>query len=111
MYQPEKWAEWAKAYLTNPLYDVLVNLAVLLLVVLASYRKQFLFIVKSLRRNLLRSVLTGLATMVLVFVITLVWTVLWFLDLVTTEKTKDLKAIVTERWQIPSQMPISYVSV
>ena len=42
------------------------------------------------------------------FIVTLVWTVLWFLNLVMTEKSKDLKAIVTERWQIPSQMPFSY---
>src|SRR5207248_8672974 len=63
---------------------------------------------KSLRRNLLRSSLTGLATLVLVLVITLVWTVIYFLDSVTSEKTKDLKAIVTERWQIPSQMPLAY---
>jgi putative ABC transport system permease protein len=67
-------------------------------------------IAKSLLRNSLRSVLTGLATAVLVFVITLVWTVLYFLDLVTAEKSKDLKAIVTERWQIPSQMPLAYES-
>jgi putative ABC transport system permease protein len=46
--------------------------------------------------------------MVLVLVITLVWSVLAFLDAITTEKTRNLKAIVTERWQIPSQMPYSY---
>ena len=26
----------------------------------------------------------------------------------TTEKQRNLKAIITERWQIPSQMPFSY---
>jgi putative ABC transport system permease protein len=83
-----------------------------LLVVLWVFRQQVLFypkfMLKSLRRNLLRTSLTGLATVVLVFVVTLVWTVLYFLDLVTAEKSKDLKAIVTERWQIPSQMPLAY---
>ena len=44
----------------------------------------------------------------LVFVVTLVWSILDFLDKVTAEKTDNLKAIVTERWQIPSQMPFSY---
>ena len=34
--------------------------------------------------------------------------VLTLLDLVTSEKSKDQKAIVTERWQIPSQMPYAY---
>ncbi len=46
--------------------------------------------------------------MVLVFVVTLVWSILDFLDKVTAEKSEDLKAIVTERWQIPSQMPFAY---
>jgi putative ABC transport system permease protein len=83
-----------------------------LLVVVFLFRESWLFylklIVKSLRRNLLRTTLTALATAVLVLVVTLVWTILWFLDMVTAEKSKDLKVIVTERWQIPSQMPLSY---
>jgi putative ABC transport system permease protein len=72
--------------------------------------KYLLLIAKNLRRNLLRTTLTALATMLLVFIITLVWTILWTLALVTREKEKDLKAIVTERWQIPSQMPFAYAS-
>jgi putative ABC transport system permease protein len=87
--------------------------AVLLLVLIgALYSEQTLFylrlIVKSLRRNVLRSMLTSLATVVLVLVVTMAWTVLSILDMVTAEKAKDLKAIITERWQIPSQMPYSY---
>src|SRR3954453_20120371 len=87
-----------------------VAAAALLIFVLAAltYRKQLRFIFKSLGRNLRRTILTGLAIFVLVFVVTLIWTILWFLDLVTSEKSKDLKAIITERWQLPSQMPISY---
>jgi len=70
--------------------------------------KFFLLILKNIRRNLLLSSLTSLGTIVLVLVVTLVWSVLAFLDRATTEKQRNLKAIVTERWQIPSQMPYSY---
>jgi putative ABC transport system permease protein len=72
--------------------------------------KFLLLILKNVRRNLVLSSLTALGTMVLVLVITLVWSVLAFLDQATREKQRDLKAIVTERWQIPSQMPFSYAS-
>jgi putative ABC transport system permease protein len=95
-------------FLDSPFHVVLLGLVLLLLFLLVLFRQEVKFIVKSLSRNLLRTILTALATMVLVFVVTLVWSVLWLLDTVTTEKTKNLKAIVTERWQIPSQMPFSY---
>lgn len=68
-----------------------------------------LMMARSLRRNLLRTYLTYLATVVLVFVVTSVWSVLNFLDKVQSEKGKNLKAIVTEKFQIPSQMPASYI--
>jgi putative ABC transport system permease protein len=100
------------SFLNSPLNVVLAGLTALQLVLAILYAGPVLFylkfMVKSLRRNLLRSVLTSLAVVVLVFVVTLVWTVLYFLDLVTAEKTDDLKAVVTERWQAPSQMPLSY---
>jgi putative ABC transport system permease protein len=88
-----------------------VAAAIAILLVIAFHQALFFhirFVLKSLLRNLLRSSLTAAATMLLVFVVTLVWTVLWFLHAVTAEKSKDLKAIVTEKWQIPSQMPFSY---
>src|SRR5262245_11375644 len=72
--------------------------------------KYALLIFKNLRRNLLRTTLTCLATMFLAFIVTLVWTIVWFMGRVTAEKNKDLKAIVTERWQIPSQMPWAYAA-
>ncbi len=75
---------------------------------MAYYHKPMLFILKSLARNKLRTALTGLATALFVLLVTMVWSVLWFLDRATQEKSKDLKAIVTERWQIPSQMPFAY---
>ncbi len=83
-------------------------LFVLLLYLIYAYPKHLLLIVKSLGRNPRRTLLTGMAIFVLVFVITLVWSILWFLDQVTSEKSKDFKAIITERWQLPSQMPIAY---
>ena len=68
--------------------------------------KLLLLIVKNVGRNLLRSMLTALGTMVLVLVVTLVWSVLHLIDLVTAEKSHDLKAIVTERWSVPSRLPL-----
>src|SRR5205085_8444779 len=70
--------------------------------------KFFLLILKNLRRNKLRTALTALATMVLVFVVTMIWTVVYFLQEFTKQKSGNLKAIVTERWQMPSQMPLAY---
>jgi putative ABC transport system permease protein len=70
--------------------------------------KFFLLILKNLRRNKLRTALTCLSTMVLVFVVTMIWTVVYFLDAFTKEKSGNLKAVVTERWQMPHQMPLWY---
>jgi putative ABC transport system permease protein len=69
-----------------------------------------LLALKNIRRNPILSLLTSLGTMVLVLVVTLVWSVLAFLDNATAEKQRNLKAIVTERWQLPSQMPFSYAA-
>ena len=65
-------------------------------------------IIRSLSRNALRTGLTYLAIFVMVFVITFIWSILGFLDLVTQEKESNLKAIITERNQIPSQMKPSH---
>src|SRR5262245_58939051 len=72
--------------------------------------KFFLLILKNIRRNVVLSSLTSLGTIVLVLVVTLVWSVLAFLDRATSEKQRNLKAIITERWQIPSQMPFAYAN-
>lgn len=69
-----------------------------------------LLILKNIRRNLVLSLLTSLGTIVLVLVVTMVWSILAFLDAATAEKSRNLKAIVTERWQIPSQMPYAYAN-
>ncbi len=68
----------------------------------------FLIVLKNIARNPLRTVLTGLGTMVLVLVVTGIWTVLTVLDNAMADKGANIKGIVTERWQIPSQMPYSY---
>jgi putative ABC transport system permease protein len=72
--------------------------------------KLFKLIFKNLGRNLLRTTLTAMGTVVLVFVVTLIWSILYFLDAATSDKASNFKAICTERWQIPSQMPFSYAS-
>ena len=64
---------------------------------------------KGVRRAPVRTGLSFLATFVLVSVITAVWSILAFLDLVQTERSADVKTIVTEKYQIPSQMPFAYV--
>jgi len=70
--------------------------------------KFFLLILENIRRNKLRTALTALGTMVLVLVVTAVWTILGFIDSQVTEKSENIKAIVTERWRLPSQMPYAY---
>ena len=72
--------------------------------------KLFLLMLKNLRRNLVRTLLICIATVVLVAMVTLIWTVLYTLDQVTREKAKDFKIIVTERWQLPSQMPPTHAN-
>jgi putative ABC transport system permease protein len=67
-------------------------------------------IVKNIGRNLVRTILTALGTMMLVFVVTLVWSILDFLNLATMAKNTGVKLIVTDKWQIPSQMPFTYAA-
>jgi putative ABC transport system permease protein len=86
------------------------GMLVLLTVFVARHWKMAMLVLRSLGRNRLRTALTSLAVMVLVLVVTFVWTILYFLNVVTEEKSKDLKAIITERWQVPSQMPYSYAA-
>jgi putative ABC transport system permease protein len=88
-------------------------LAVVVLVIgitILIFPKYSSFIYKSLRRNFLRTTLASMAIMVLAFVVTLVWSILIPLDAAMTEQTKDFKAIVSERWQVPSMMPYAYAS-
>jgi putative ABC transport system permease protein len=74
----------------------------------AANRRSLVFILKSLSRNKVRTALSVIATFFLVLVITSVWTVLYKLDQMTKEQSKDLKVMVTEKWQARSQMPLTY---
>jgi putative ABC transport system permease protein len=70
--------------------------------------KLFVLVIKNLRRNLQRTILTAVAIMVLVLMVTGITTVLVGLDRYTEEKARDLKLIIMDRFQVPSQMPSSY---
>lgn len=72
--------------------------------------KFLVIMLKNIRRNALRTSLTFLAVFFFTAVLTTIWSVLAFLDFVTAEKSKDFKVIVTERWQLPSQMPFAYAA-
>jgi putative ABC transport system permease protein len=67
-----------------------------------------LLMFRGLRRNPLRASLTYLAGYVLVLVVTLVWSILAFIDLIQEDKSKNLKVLITEKFQVPSQMPPAY---
>jgi putative ABC transport system permease protein len=70
--------------------------------------KFFILILKNLRRNKVRTLITALAVMVLVLVVTMIWTVVYFLNDFTKDKAGNLKAIVTDRFDMQGQMPLSY---
>ncbi len=72
--------------------------------------KLFLLIYKNLRRNSLRTALTSAAIVVLAVMVALIWTVVSALDQATEEQSQDIKLIVTERWQLPSQMPLTHAN-
>src|SRR3954447_12098067 len=67
-----------------------------------------LLMLKNLGRNPVRTALISLTTMVLVAKLTLIWSVVDFLDRQTRERSKDMKLIITERWQVPSLLPMKY---
>lgn len=87
---------------------VLLSESVLARAPLGRAGRFLLLMFRSLRRNRLRTSLTYLATFVLVMVATLVWSVLYYLDGLVAEKSRDLKLIVSDRWQALSQMPYAY---
>jgi putative ABC transport system permease protein len=92
----------------NPTAVVLMACSALALYLIFSNYKAVQFIIRSLKRNKLRTILTSLAILVLVLVVTAIWTILSKLDEITEEKSKDLKAMVTEKYGARSQMPYSY---
>src|SRR5262249_49871018 len=102
------WLQVLQEWVREPLFYVFLAVVGLLLVTTCAHPRFLPFILKSLRRNVMRTALTSLAIMFLVLVVTAIWTVLKFMNEITQEKARDLKVIVTERWQIPSQMPYPY---
>src|SRR5437870_4139552 len=78
------------------------------IVYVAHSPKLFLLGLKNLRRNLLRTLLTAGAIGVLALMITIIWTIIFFIDLITVERSKDLKIIVTYKWSVPSQIPTTH---
>jgi putative ABC transport system permease protein len=99
-----------RAYSARMVVSAAATVVVLCVLFWFLFPKYGSFVLKNLRRNLLRTTLAGLAVMVLALVVTLVWSILVPLDAFMTEKTSDFKVIVTERWQVPSQMPYAYAS-
>jgi putative ABC transport system permease protein len=67
-----------------------------------------LILLKSLRRNPLRTCLTYLAVFVLVAVVTMVWSALYVLDHFMEYKARDIKVVISDRWQDNSAMPFAY---
>jgi putative ABC transport system permease protein len=72
-------------------------------------RRGVILVLRSLIRSMLRTSLTYLAVFVLVFILCSVWSVLDFLSAMTAQKDQNLKGIITEKYQIPSQMKPSHL--
>jgi putative ABC transport system permease protein len=66
-------------------------------------------VLRGLRRSPLRTSLTYLALFVLTFVLCFIYAILTLVDNKLTDKEKNFKAIVTEKYTVPSQMPRHYV--
>ena len=66
-------------------------------------------ILKNLLRNKIRSILTLLAIFLLVAIFTLIATVIRFLDDQMAEQSKDVLAVITERYRIPSRFDRKYI--
>lgn len=104
--------EFFEALLASPVNTVAVAItgvaAIVVVVYVVLHPRLAALMVKNLGRNPVRTALIGLATMVLVAKITIIWSVVHFLDRETRERSKDMKLIITERWQVPSLLPMKY---
>lgn len=72
-------------------------------------RRGVVLVLRSLIRSLLRTSLTYLAVFVLVFILASVWSVLDFLSALTAQKDQNFRGLVTEKYQVPSQMKPSHL--
>lgn len=94
------------------LYGMLLLGPIPMLVFVSSFlfgRRAVVLVMRSIVRALLRTSLTYLAVFVLVFMLCCIWSVLDFLGELTKQKDSNLKGIVTEKFQIPSQMKPSHL--
>ncbi len=66
-------------------------------------------ILKNLLRNKVRSILTAVAIFLLVAIFTLIMTVIRFLDKQMMDQSKDVLAVITERYRIPSRFDRKYM--
>jgi putative ABC transport system permease protein len=93
----------------DPVNLIAAILSLIVLIAGAAYvvtsPRLFVLGVKNLKRNLLRTSLTAAAIAVLALMITIIWTIIYFIELITVERSKDLKIIVTYKWSVPSQLP------
>ena len=71
--------------------------------------KFLLLILRNLRRNKVRSLITSLAIMVLVCIVTMIWSVVHFVNDLMKDRSDNLKAIVTDKYDMQGQLPLSYV--
>ena len=98
--------------LTLPLFFLTIYAAEMALKVLDKTGlllvKICLLFLRGLRRSLLRTSLSYLAIFILTFVLGGLYTIVNFLNFITTEKSNNLKVIMTEKYSIPSQMPPGY---
>jgi putative ABC transport system permease protein len=69
--------------------------------------KFFSLIFKNLWRNKIRTILTALAVFTLVAIFSMIFSVIRFLDLAMTEKSRDIKLILTEKYRIPSRFDLA----
>jgi putative ABC transport system permease protein len=75
---------------------------------LGKYSKLAGLVFRSLRRNLLRTALSYVALFVLTFMLTMIYSVVRYLGELTTDKEGSQLVLLTEKFSIPSQMPISH---
>ncbi len=90
-------------------FAVLLFLAEIVLGRMASLPASLaLLMVRSLRRNRVRTSITFVSTFVLVFVVGGLWSVLHYLDQLLSDQARAPRVVVSEKWQLTSQMPMSY---
>jgi putative ABC transport system permease protein len=106
----EKGVQAFRSYL---LYVLLILGPIPLCVFVTAFvlgRRGVILGMRNIIRALLRTSLTYLAVFVLVFVLCCIWSVLAFLSAITTQKDTNMKGIITEKYQIPSQMKPSHLA-